>query len=224
MRMTIIGRKKHRTFTAVTVVFLAAMLIIALSAAMVSKRESGGLQTAKRSEEAGVYAVICVGFAQGEVYELEKELFEGFGIRATFFVTSRGLETDAQKAKEMISFGNALGVYCENADGMSRYELLRLLALENDAFYEFCGRRPRFCLTDGSYPSYAAEAAYIYGQKAVSYSVKILTGDEIIKNGDVVLCAAESKDALYAFARAVSRAASNGLMPVTLAALYDKNG
>ncbi len=224
MRMTVTGRKKHRTFTAVTFVFLAAMLFIALTAAIVSKRESGGIQTVNRVEEAGVYAVICVGFAQGDEYEFEKELFAGFGIRATFFIAASELETDAQKAKEMLSRGNTLGVACENAGEMNKFEFLRFLAMQNDAFYEFCGRRPRFCLADVSDTPYAAEAAYIYGQRAVSYSVKIATGDEVIKNGDVVLCAAESKDALYAFARAVSRAASNGLTPVTLAELYDKNG
>ena len=229
MNITVIGRKEHRIFTIVTLAFLVALFVIAAAAA--SGNGDGDtvatlLPVTSAETEKKIYAVICDGLPSKGESEKALGIFEGFGVKAVFFINADELEDDVKAVSDIIARGHSLGINCKGTSDMSKNEFLRWLARQNERFYEQTGRRPRYCLAQKDACRYAFEACLSYGQYCVAAACGITSGEEEIKKGDIVMCLVGSDGTLYAFVQAASAAAANGLKPAPLKELmreYEEN-
>ncbi|MBO7400939.1 MAG: hypothetical protein J6U75_07005 [Clostridia bacterium] len=217
MRISVTKNKKSKSFVFVTLVFMAAMCAVALTAA-VTRNVEGSRYAALAENRKDVYAVICRGVGTRGTRETALEIFEELGVKAVFFISGKA---DMDAAKEVLSRGHAAGVDCSGTGGMNKSEFLLWLAKLNDVIFESTGRRPRFCYISGDACIYAREVCETYGQFCVTETA---SAGGSIERGDVVLCSLESEDSIRAFARSAAGAAENGIYPVGLYELFAEYG
>ncbi len=171
------------------------------------------------SGDCDIYTVIAVlcGDVSAKDITLFTEVCGGFGIDAVFFMSTDYMSKNSEIVKKIYSEGHTAGLLCESTSGLTRSGFMKYLANRNDEFYAVTGRYPKYCFISGTPCRYASEVINAYGQYYVSYSVEI-TGsrDQTIKNGYITAVNLAGGDGAYAFARAVSQAASVKLHAVSM--------
>ncbi|MEG2004016.1 MAG: polysaccharide deacetylase family protein [Clostridia bacterium] len=143
---------------------------------------------------------------------LINELFGGFKIKATYFVTTEYIEKNTSEITAYLKNGHSVGLYLQNVSAFSKTELMRFIALENDKFYALTGRYPRLVRETGQKNSYTGEILDLYGQIFVSSNANV-TNCTALKKGDILEIETLNEEAAYALARLVSQASTQGLLP-----------
>lgn len=161
--------------------------------------------------------VLTINLSGGETEEDFLALYdylEEKQLPAVFFSTSGYAASHKSNLLLLKKSGYKVGLLLTETSSLGKSELMRKLALDNDAFYALLGLYPDYVRSAGVQNKYTGEVINLYGQTYV-LSSEYLTAYSVLEEGDIVELEFIDSSAVETLEKAVSAAKSRGLSACT---------
>ena len=207
----------------IAVISLFALFLI-ISFISLNTTDSGSrsaalvLPVSRFDTEAQIYTIIAIADEETSLKNVTvfAQICRGLGIVPTVFAETDTIKKLENVIKDINGFKYEFGLICDNTDGMTRSQMLKLMALKNDEFYNVVGRHSLCCYINGTNSQYAADVMASYGQYGISHSVCAGKSEGSIRSGDIVAVELSSENSVYDLVSLVTEAASKGLKAVPM--------